>query len=233
TPWLAAGAIKVIGKHLKKEVHISAISLLMAYMAVKLTCNILFFYHIQLNLGGATLKLTYSAILYPLVYVLMDWMVICYGTIWTMFLILFGVLLDGFSSGMISSTQFITIPHSLGSNELMLTQSVHNLSQGIWSLYWHGLAGSIIAYISELLLFSWLYNRLFNKSFWLSSIASICTTLAIHNAICDYQMFAGSPDRLDLILSNYGVNLIVIIAYTTFISVLRKKFNSSASNQLS
>ncbi|QHS27129.1 hypothetical protein GW537_15975 [Piscirickettsia salmonis] len=106
-------------------------------------------------------------------------------------------------------------------------------SEGIWSLYWHGLAGSIIAYISELLLFSWLYNRLFNKSFWLSSIASICTTLAIHNAICDYQMFAGSPDRLDLILSNYGVNLIVIITYTTFISVLRKKFNSSASNQLS
>lgn len=214
----------------KKELHIATILLVMAYMCVKLTCNILFFNHLEFHLFDIDFKMTYAAFLYPLVYVLLDWMVICFGALWAIVIVLFGVLLDGFSSGMIASTHFIDIPQTLTGTDLIYTQSIHNISQEVWALFWHGLLGSIIAYLGELLLFNALYTKIFRQSFWLSSIASICTTMAIHNAISDYQMFAGSPDRWRLIISNYSVNLSVVILYTTIIAIIR--FRKSKSNQL-
>ncbi|GGF91288.1 MULTISPECIES: VUT family protein [Cysteiniphilum] len=205
---------------LKKDLHIASLALIMLYMSVKLTCNIIFFNHIEFNFMGFNFNMTYAAFLYPLVYVLMDRMVVCFGALWTVFIVLFGVLLDAASSGMIASTSFLPIPSNLSSSDLIHTTSIHNISLGVWSLFWHGLLGSIVAYLGELLLFNALYQKIFKKNFWLSSIASICTTMAIHNAICDYQMFADSVNRWHLIISNYSVNLVVIIIYTTILTFI-------------
>ncbi|MCF6768374.1 VUT family protein [Thiotrichales bacterium 19S11-10] len=216
----------------KKEVSILSIFILMAYMGVKITCNILFFDHIEFNFFGISLRMTGSAVLYPLVFVLLDWMVLVFGIRWAMLFLLFGLIVDGVSSSIITLSSTIEIPQNLSPKELVYTQSVHNLSPGFYPLFWHGLLGSIVAYLAELLLFNALYKRTFKENFWLSTVASIATTMAIHNLINDYNMFAGYDDRWHLIISNYSVNMLFVITYTTVVTLIRKLGNQFKFNRV-
>lgn len=175
------------------------------------------------------MNMTYAALIYPLVYVLLDRIYVIFGTKLTIYLMLFSVFLDGFVSFLIYSASFFPIDSTLSMTDMAHTNSIHNLSYGIISLFWHGLLGSIIAYTAELLFFSFLYQKIFKNNFIFSSILSICTTLFIHNVISDYNMFSDSTNRWNLILSNYIINVSMIIIYSIIIGLIRTKNKTAAS----
>ncbi|WP_119343682.1 hypothetical protein [Facilibium subflavum] len=94
------------------------------------------------------------------------------------------------------------------------------ISAKTWSLFYHGIIASAITYVCELILFAFLFERIFRKKLFLSSTLSVAITIGIHNAILYPSMFAGEPNLWQIYFSNYAVDMAFVLTYTISVSLV-------------
>ena len=197
-----------------------SIILLMLYVTVKIACDILFFNHLEIHFFSLILKPTQSAFLYPVIFILLNWILLIHGKNKAFFIVIASMLMDGIFSLLVYSAHFVPTP-DLNLRESLLTNGVHYISQDIWALFYHGFLGSISAYILEILLFLFIFKRF--KKYWISTVLSVTITMFAHHLICDYPVFARQSNHpLYLTLSNYLLSVSLLISYILALVILEK-----------
>ena len=132
---------------------------------------------------------------------------------------IFGIMCDGFFSGVISKISTLSIPVTMSTPELLNTNSVNAFGSRMWSLFYHGAAAATIAAIIEILLFVFIFKK--SRNFIISTVTSVAITLIFHNIINDYQMLKHEPDVWRIIIDNWIMNVIIIFIYACIISAIR------------
>lgn len=145
--------------------------IVMTYVTIKITCNVIFFNHVQITTNYFIIRCTQSSFLYPLIFILSTWITIAVGRKQAIYIILFASLMDGFFSEIIFLAHFINIPTHLSPEEQLFTLSIHAISIKTWELFYHGILGALTAYITEIFLFLFILRHL--KVYWLSAITSV------------------------------------------------------------
>ena len=103
------------------------------------------------------------------------------------------------------------------------TKAIHILASPTLHLYLGGLIGSIITYVTEVFVFSWVIKNIFRNNFILSSISSISTTILVHNLIL-YPYVISDKDLLwKIFWNNFFVNFILILIYTICLNTFFKR----------
>ena len=202
-----------------QDIHIFPLILCMLYVTFKLLSNALFMNHISINLHFTTLHITQSAMTYGFVFIILDAIFYICGKKIAIIIIFLGMLMDALYSYGVYSTHFFTAPEGLTLHQNILTISIKQLSVPTWSLYYNGLVASIITYLAELFIFSFVINRIFKNQFFLSSILSVGITLFTHNLYLYYKMFGQYDDFHEILISNYLFDMTFIIIYSLLVSI--------------
>ena len=205
--------------NLKKDIPILLLLFLsMLYITLKVVCNPLFFRQVEFYLEFIKypIKLTCSAFVYSLIYVVIDMIVVISNKKYAIFIILFGTICDGLFSGVHYFVSTIDVPIIMSNTELIKTATINTLGSNMWSLFSHGLIASMVAAIAELLIFAYLYKKV--NSFFISTVTSVIVTLVTHNVITDYPMLKHEPDFWLLIMHNLVINISIMIIYATIVS---------------
>lgn len=173
------------------EVNIHAYIVLFAamlYVTCKLVCNSLFFRQVDISIlfFPNPIKLTCSAFLYPIIYILSDLIIALSNKRFAIILALFGIFCDGFFSFCVSHISYLAISSVMSATELINTNAVDLVGRPMWQLYYQGLIAATFAAIFEILMFSILFKKY--KNFIVSTVISVIITLIIHNLINDYHM---------------------------------------------
>jgi len=191
----------------------------MLYITLKVICNPLFFRQVEFYLEFIDYhaKLTCSAFIYSLIYVLSDMIVVISNKRFAIFIIIFGVLCDGLFTGIVHFVSTIDVPSVMSNTELIKTAAVNTLGSDMWRFFSHGLFASVAAAIAELLIFAYLYKKI--NSFFVSTVTSVVITLVTHNVILDYPMLKHEPDFWLLIMHNLAVNISIMIMYAAIVSI--------------
>lgn len=197
----------------------------MLYVACKLVCNPLFFRQIELSIIflAHPLKLTGSALIYPLIYILSDLIVALTNKKTAVIIALFGIFCDGIFSFTTSYISASAIPPVMSPTELANATAVNIFGINMWAFYYHGVIAAIVAAIAEILIFATLFKRM--KNFLVSTLTSVIVTLVVHNLINDYQMLKHEPDVWSLIINNWLVNITVIFVYTLIVTGINQTIN--------
>lgn len=206
------------------------VALVMLYVTVKITCNILFFNRINLSFFSHNLKITEAAFLYPLVFVLLTWIASICTRKQSFYIVILGGIMDGLFSNLVFTAHLIAIPKHLSVTEAYFTSTIHNISGEILKLYYNGVFASACSYITEVFLFIFILDKI--KTYWISSFLSISILLAVHGIICDYPMFKVYPNTWNLIISNYSINLIILLIYVFIASYIKKLITKNESSKI-
>ena len=132
-----------------KNIPIRYILPIMLIVTVKLLCNVFFMNKIGFHLFNHYIVLTQSALLYSLLFALLDLSTIIYGLRTTYIIVILGAIMDGIYSFGVYSTIFFNTPHITGHN-FQNTLAIHHLALPTIKLYLGGLIGSTITYFAEI-----------------------------------------------------------------------------------
>lgn len=197
--------------------------LAMAYITIKLTCNPLFFKHVDFKVNliftSFVIKVVSSTFIYPLVYVISDLITVMTNRKTAILIILAGILLDGFYSGAVFISASFDTPAMMSSSELENARVINYLGSPTWMLYYGGVFGTIITAIAEILIFNKLYNKL--KNFYIAAIASVVVVLVIHNPIAALPIW-DEPDYWDVVSNGLIVDITFMIVYITSAYLVNK-----------
>lgn len=196
------------------------IMLAMLYVACKLTCNPLFFRQINIYypILDIELKIVSSSLIFPIIYLLSDLIVLISNRKTAIFIIIIGILCDGFFSFSINYATSLPIPDTMSQTQLSYTNAINTLGNKIWKLFAHGLLATITANIVEILLFASIFNKI--KSFFLSTVISVFIILIFHNIITDYPMLKSQDDVWSIIFSGLLVNMSIMAMYAAMLSTI-------------
>ncbi len=198
--------------------------LAMFYVTFKLTCNVLFFRQIAFTfpLFNYSIKFCCSSLLFPFIYITCDAIVAITNRnrVTILSIVIIGALCDGIYSNCVNLLHYFPIPNSMSQNELVYTNLINALGVRTWSLFYHGVIASFVAMLGEIYLFSKLFAR-FNK-FLPSTFISITSVLLMHNIISDYPLLMNEPDGLRIVANGTIINLIILLIYISFLSLLSK-----------
>lgn len=208
----------------KNKVQISYFFLFfcMLYVTCKLVCNPIFFRQTNFNLPYIDyhFKFTCAAFIFPSIYVLSDAIVAFTNRRIALMVIAVGIICDGLFSYLISYFASLDMPAIMSKSELLYNNSVNAIGIQLWPLFYHGLVATIIAAISEALIFSFLYKKINN--FFISTILSICIILVIHNLITDYSSLRHEPDAWRIIIDNWIINMSFMILYSFLVVIVMR-----------
>lgn len=194
----------------------------MLYVTCKLVCNPIFFRQTNFNFPFIDyhFKFTCAAFIFPSIYVLSDAIVAVTNRKVALIVIAVGITCDGIFSYLISYFSKLDLPSVMSQSETIYNNSVSVIGLQMWPLFYHGLLASIIAAMSEALIFSFLYKRINN--FFVSTISSICIILVIHNLITDYPSLRHEPDAWKIIIDNWIMNMSFMILYSFIVVIVMK-----------
>lgn len=203
----------------------------MFYVAVKLTCNPLFFRHVEVTIPtlsfSTTIKVVSSTFIYPLVYVLSDLITALTNRKMAIIIIIVGILCDGFFSFGVYYVSLINIPTSMTNTELKNADFVNYLGYPIWKLYYSGVLGSIITSITEIFLFNKLYRKM--QNFFSSTIISVIVVLIIHNPIAAFPIWS-EPDYWQVVTNGLIIDISFMIIYVLIGFIATKFYLLQQSN---
>jgi uncharacterized PurR-regulated membrane protein YhhQ (DUF165 family) len=208
----------------KHTVCLSFLAVAMLYVTAKVVCNPMFFRVTDVDIWGLVFRFSAAALIYPLIYILSDVLVYLENRNKAIIVVIIGIICDGLFSYALSLSHMLPHAQAMAPNEALHSNAIDIIAPLMPALWYHGILATLIAGIAEILLFSFLLKRI--KNFGLSTVISVATTIAIHNATLDYQILKEYPDVMWRIISNYSLNMTVVIIYTIIISIIlsvRKK----------
>ncbi|HLX52449.1 MAG TPA: VUT family protein [Aquella sp.] len=195
----------------------------MFYVTVKLTCNPLFFRHVEFTVNllsyQTPMKVVSSTFIYPLVYVISDLITAVSNRKTAITIIIFGIMCDGFFSYGIYYVSLTNLPHLMTDTELKNANFVNYMGAPIWKLYYSGVIGTAVTSIVEILIFNKLYQKM--KNFFSSTILSVVVVLVVHNPIAALPIW-NEPDYWQVVTNGLFVDISFMIIYI-FIAYLATK----------
>jgi len=197
----------------------------MLLVTAKLMCNPLFMNRIGINLFGYDLLVTQSAFTYGLVFVMTDLCAAVFGLRQAYIIILFAMLMDGIYSFGIYSVSFFSIPSTIDPQYLDVTQAIHTLSMPTLTLFSGGAIASLITYLAEVTLFSFLFKRVFKENLFLSSTVAIASTILFHNLILYPIAINDKANLWKYFWGNFILDMAFVIVYTLICSFFFKRGN--------
>lgn len=197
------------------------IALAMFYVSAKLTCNPLFFRQINLNfpIFHFGLKIIASSLVFPIIYILSDFIYMLSSRGITIFIIIMGIVCDGLFSFCIRYITTLSMPNIMSNAQMINTNAINVIGAQVWGLYLHGLIATIVANIFEVLIFAFIFKKINN--FFISTIISVAITLTFHNTITDYPILINqNKDAIKIILNGLFINISILTIYAGLISSL-------------
>ena len=190
------------------------IFLSMLYITCKLSCNPIFFRQTDFNFPFINyhFRFTCAAFIFPAIYVINDAIVAFTNRRIALVIIVVGIACDGLFSYLISYFSSLGLPKLMSETEALNNSSVNIIGLQMWPLFYHGLVATIIAAVSETLIFSFIYKKI--NSFFISTNLSICIILVMHNLITDYSSLRHELDAWRIIIDNWLVNMSFVLFYT-------------------
>lgn len=187
------------------------IMLSMLFVTLKLTGNPLFFRYTIINIPhiNYSYKCTCTVFEFPIIYIISDIITVFAGKKFATKLVILGMICDGLSS------YFITTTENVFSNENKILPFTY-----MWTFFYHGVVGSLIANIGELLIFSYLLKKL--NSFFISTTLSSAIIIFIHNVITDYSVMKHDPEGISIFLNNFLSEIFIVFIYTATIVLIAK-----------
>lgn len=198
------------------------IFLSMLFVSTKLACNPLFSRQMDLHLSlplirlDYTFKVTCSALIYPLIYILSDLIVLVTNKKTAIIVTLFGIFIDGLSSALFTYIAHKPLPMNMSETERVTSQSFNAISIHMWQLFNSGLIANIVVAIVEIIMFAFFLRKINN--FFISVMVSIIVTLAIHYPLTDYRVLSHEPDALHILLHNFATNVAIMSIYAIFVT---------------
>jgi uncharacterized PurR-regulated membrane protein YhhQ (DUF165 family) len=202
----------------RKNVGLLFLAVAMLYVTAKVVCNPMFFRVSDMEILGVHMRFSTAAFIYPLIFILSDVMAYVENRGKAIFVVFIGVACDAFFSYALYSASLFPMAHGMAPTEVIHSNAIDVIGHLMPSLWYHGVIASLIAGTAEILIFSWLLKKI--KNFALTTIISVAITLAVHNTIMDYQILKEYPDAIWRILSNYTLNMTVVIVYTLIIATI-------------
>ena len=188
----------------------------MLYITLSIVCNPLFFRYLEFY----DFRISCSALVYPLVYVLLDTMTALSDRKTVIVIIVAGRICDGLFSILLFSFANSQIPLNMSDIAIQNTNAVNTIGNLVWPLWYHGAIAATVTAIAEILLFAFLFKKINN--FFLSTIASIIIMLLTHNVITDYPLLKNDPQVWRIIFGNLSINISIMVLYAGLISILMK-----------
>lgn len=187
------------------------ILLSMLFVTLKLTGNPLFFRYTIINIPylNYSYKCTCTVFEFPIIYIISDIITVFAGRKFATKLVILGMLCDGLSS------YFITTTENMFSNAEKILPFTY-----MWAFFYHGVVGSLIANIGELLIFSYLLKKL--NSFLISTTLSSAVIIFIHNVITDYSVMKHDPEGVSIFLNNLLSEICIVFIYTATLVLVAK-----------
>lgn len=203
------------------------LSMSMLYVAFKLTCNTLFFRQTMIHIPiiNMDLRVVCSAFVYPAIYVISDGIVALSSRKLAIVTIIVGTTCDGLFSWATNSVTTLSLPN-MSHDQLLNSLAINQIGPQVWKLYYHGLVAAITAAIAEVIIFSFIFQKI--KNFFISTIISVVITLLAHNTITDYPMLRSDPDAWRVIFNGLSINITIMALYAAVVSIflylLKKRF---------
>ena len=199
------------------------IFIVMLLVTAKLMCNPLFMNRIGINLFGYDLLVTQSAFTYGLVFVMTDLCAAVFGLKQAYIVVLFATMMDGLYSFGIYSVSFFSIPASIHPQYLDVTQAIHTLAVPTFTLFSGGVIASLITYLAEVTLFSFLFKKVFKDNLFLSSTIAIASTILFHNLILYPIAMNDKANLWKYFWGNFILDMAFVIVYTLICSFFFKR----------
>ncbi|TNF65469.1 MAG: hypothetical protein EP298_12160 [Gammaproteobacteria bacterium] len=192
---------------------------IMFYVTCKITTDPLFFRTHMFHFFDYSMLISFSAFIFPLVYVLSDLIVFLKGRLIAIYVVLIGTFCDGFFSYSVYASSFFSQPTFPAEQVQQASRSyaVDTLSSGFPPLWYHGLIASIITAIVEVIIFSFFLKKL--KRFSSATIISISITLISHNLFLDYPMVKAGYMTWSRVINNLIFEISIIIVYAIIIDI--------------
>ena len=187
------------------------IMLSMLFVTLKLTGNPLFFRYTVINIPliNYSYKCTCTVFEFPIIYIINDIITVFAGKKFAAKLVVFGMICDGLSS------YFITTSENMFSSPDKILPFTY-----MSTFFYHGVLGSLIANIGELLIFSYLLKKL--NSFLISTTLSSTIIIFIHNVITDYSVMKHDPEGVSIFFNNFLSEIFIVFIYTAAIVLIAK-----------
>lgn len=207
---------------------IVVVVLVMLYISLRITCNILFFRPIDFHIPimGYQIKVISSVFLYPLLYVICDLLSVISSKKLIIVIILTGTFCDGLYSFLTYIISTCSLPHLTKPNELNFINAANLIAPRMWVLYYKSVLASIITTFAEVILFTFILKKIRNINF--SIIISVATVIIVHNLILNYPMLKRYGNASNMIISGATIEIIFLIFYTYVVSFIKKIMGSNS-----